>query len=37
MSAGWNRTKLPRGSVKWLKENYANIPNCKILEHLGIS
>ena len=37
MSAGWNKTKLPRGSVKWLNENYANIPNCKILEHLGIS
>ena len=36
MSAGWNRTKLPRGSVKWLKENYANTPNSEIKEKFGI-
>lgn len=37
MSAGWNRTKLPRGGVKWLKENYANTPNSEIMEHFGIT
>ena len=37
MSAGWNRTKLPRGGVKWLKENYANTPNKEIMEHFGIT
>jgi hypothetical protein len=37
MSAGWNKTYLPRGGVKWLKENYANTPNSEIKEKFGIS
>lgn len=37
MSAGWNRTKLPRGGVKWLKEHYPDTPNCEIMAHFGIS
>lgn len=37
MSGGQNKVVLKRSDAKWLKENYANIPNCKILEHLGIS
>ena len=37
MSAGWNRTKLPRGGVKWLKENYADTPNSEIKAKFGIS
>lgn len=37
MSAGWNRTKLPRGGVKWLKENYADTPNSEIMAKFGIS
>lgn len=34
--AGWNKTVLPRGAKKWLKENYANTPNEKIMEMFGI-
>lgn len=37
MSAGWNKTVLPRGGVKWLKENYANTPNSEIMAKFGIS
>lgn len=37
MSGGWNRTNLPRGGVKWLKENYANTPNSEIMAKFGIS
>ena len=37
MSAGWNRTRLPRGGVKWLKENYADTPNSEIKAKFGIS
>ena len=37
MSGGQNKVVLKRSDAKWLKENYVNIPNCKILEHLGIS
>lgn len=34
--AGWNKTVLPRGAKKWLKENYANTPNEEIMARLGI-
>lgn len=37
MSAVWNKTVLPRGGVKWLKENYANTPNSEIKAKFGIS
>ena len=30
------KKKLPRGSKKWLKENYANMSNKDVMEHLGI-
>ena len=30
------KKQLPRGSKKWLKENYANMSNKDVIEHLGI-
>jgi hypothetical protein len=30
------KKKLPRGAKKWLKENYANMSNKDVMEHLGI-
>lgn len=30
------KKKLPRGTLKWLKENYANMSNKDVMEHLGI-
>lgn len=30
------KTVLPRGAKKWLKEHYANTSNSDIMEHLGI-
>ena len=30
------KKQLPRGSKKWLKENYANMSNKDVMEHLGI-
>lgn len=33
----WNKTKLPYGAKKWLKENYPNTTNAEIMARYGIS